>query len=257
MVGRSQHPGQIMENQTRYDLNAAIENWRQELAAQANLTAEVRRELETHLRDALAGFQQRGLTDEESFWLARRRVGQPELLGKEFVKADPMAVWRERILWMAGAALVISLWNVSVVVINMTALDLLAGLISRWLGYQWAWQMSVLSPVTSISLMLLRILPLFLLVVILLRGRGQVLSRLSFFFQSRARFLITATVWFALNEGWLVSRWLAQMQRAKSFNGPIQSIWTNVIPTSIWPLALVALIAWLIPPQKIKIPKGA
>ena len=101
MADRSQHAGQIMENQTRYDLNAAIENWRQELAVQANLTAEVRRELETHLRDAIAGFQQRGLNDEESFWLACKRVGQPPELGEEFVKANPAAVWRERILWIA------------------------------------------------------------------------------------------------------------------------------------------------------------
>ena len=78
-----------MENQTRYDLNAAVENWRNELAAQPNLASDDRRELETHLRDAIAGFQQRGLNDEESFWLARRRVGQPQQLVEEFVKADP------------------------------------------------------------------------------------------------------------------------------------------------------------------------
>ena len=101
MAGRSQHPEQIMENQTRFDLNAAIENWRQELAAQPNLASDDRRELETHLRDAIAGFQQRGLNDEESFWLARRRVGQPQQLGEEFVKADPAKVWRERVFWMA------------------------------------------------------------------------------------------------------------------------------------------------------------
>src|SRR5471030_2627772 len=101
MADCSQHLEQIMENQTRYDLNADIENWRQELAAQGNLTAEVRRELETHLRDAIAGFQQRGLNDEESFWLACKRVGQPPQLGQEFVKVDPAAVWRDRIFWMA------------------------------------------------------------------------------------------------------------------------------------------------------------
>src|SRR5471032_597829 len=103
MADRSQHPRQIMEPQTRYDLNAAIESWRNELAAQPNLTAEVRRELETHLRDAIAGFQQRGLNDEESFWLARKRVGQPHPLGEEFEKADPAAIWRERIFWMCLA----------------------------------------------------------------------------------------------------------------------------------------------------------
>ncbi len=92
-----------METQTRYDLNAAIENWRAELAAQPNLTTEVRRELETHLRDAIAGFQQRGLNDEESFWLACKRVGQPPQLGEEFVKVDPTAIWRGRVFWMSLA----------------------------------------------------------------------------------------------------------------------------------------------------------
>jgi hypothetical protein len=47
-----------MENQTRFNLNAAVEKWRNELAAQPNLAADDRRELETHLRDAIAGFQQ-------------------------------------------------------------------------------------------------------------------------------------------------------------------------------------------------------
>jgi hypothetical protein len=89
-----------MENETRYDLNAAIGNWRQELAAQTSLTAEVRRELETHLRDTIAGFRQRGLNDEESFWLARRRVGPPQQLSEEFLKVNPTKIWRERIFWM-------------------------------------------------------------------------------------------------------------------------------------------------------------
>ena len=77
-----------------------MENWRQELAEQLNLASDDRRELETHLRDAVAGFQRRGLNDEESFWLARRRVGQPKQLAEEFMKANPAAVWRERILWI-------------------------------------------------------------------------------------------------------------------------------------------------------------
>jgi hypothetical protein len=89
-----------METQTRFDLNAALENWRQELAAQPGLAADNRRELEAHLRDAIAGFQQRGLNDEESFLLARHRIGQPQRLGEEFEKADPAKVWRERIFWM-------------------------------------------------------------------------------------------------------------------------------------------------------------
>jgi hypothetical protein len=92
-----------MENQTGYDLNAAVENWRRELAAQPSLTADERREVETHLRDAISAFQQRGLNDEDSFWLARRRVGQPQQLGEEFAKNDPVKMWRERLFWMVLA----------------------------------------------------------------------------------------------------------------------------------------------------------
>src|SRR6266566_9681761 len=90
-----------MENQAGYDLNAAIERWRLELAAQPNLALADQRELEAHLRDTVAELQRRGLNDEESFWLARRRVGQPQQLGEEFVKANPAKAWRERIFWMA------------------------------------------------------------------------------------------------------------------------------------------------------------
>src|SRR5882724_6695947 len=88
MAGRSQLPVQIMENQTRYDLNAAVENWRNELAAQPNLATDDRRELETHLRDLISEFRRKGLNDEESFRKARQRVGPPRQLGNEFEKAN-------------------------------------------------------------------------------------------------------------------------------------------------------------------------
>jgi len=94
-----------METQTRYDLNAAIEHWRAELAAQAGLTMDVRRELETHLCDAITGFQQRGLNDEESFWLACKRVGQPPQLAAQFQECDPGKVWFQRMAWMLMGAL--------------------------------------------------------------------------------------------------------------------------------------------------------
>ena len=110
-----------MENQTRFDLNAAIGGWGQALAVQSGLSPDDRRELETHLRDAIAGFQQHGLNDEESFWLACRRVGQLQQLGDEFAKADPTKVWRERAFWMV---LVLFLSSVLMSVIDVMAFDL-------------------------------------------------------------------------------------------------------------------------------------
>ncbi len=89
MAGRSQYLLQIMENHPRFDLDAAIQAWQRELAAHSNLTAEVRRELETHLRDTFADLRKSGLAEEESFSLARQRVGQPTELGDEFGKFTP------------------------------------------------------------------------------------------------------------------------------------------------------------------------
>jgi hypothetical protein len=75
-----------MENQTRFDLNAAIENWRQELAAQPNLTSDDRRELEVHLRDLISEFRRKGLGEAESFKSACDRVGRLRQIGSEFQK---------------------------------------------------------------------------------------------------------------------------------------------------------------------------
>jgi hypothetical protein len=110
MADCSQHLEQIMENQTRFNLNDAIENWQQEVAGQSSLTAEVRRELETHLHDAIKGFQQHGLSDEESFRLACHRIGQPQQLGEEFLKANPAAHHSLTLKILAGISALLALW---------------------------------------------------------------------------------------------------------------------------------------------------
>lgn len=232
MAYRSQHLEQIMENQTRFNLSAAVENWRQELAAQSNLTAEVRRELETHLLDSVAQFQQRGLNEDESFWLARRRVGPPQPLGEEFAKANPFAVVRERVLWMAVALLAVTLWNGSA---NMLCQQLP---VDQWF-----------SPTASFCLeIMLHTLPFFALVIYSLSGPNQIFSRLALLFQSRSRFLMAAIGWLALND----SGWFFAEQKHHHLYGFGVSVWINLAWHSIWPVALAALIVWVIPRQNQK-----
>ena len=90
-------------------MNAAVESWRAELAAQAGLTAEIRRELEAHLQDCIAGFQRGGLSDHESFQLARQRIGQPRQLGTEFKKAmNTNSHWSRPLTFGAWALFAIS-----------------------------------------------------------------------------------------------------------------------------------------------------
>ena len=239
-----------MENQTRFDLNAAIESWRQELAAQPNLASGDRRELETHLRDAIAGFQQRGLSDEESFWLARRRVGQPPQLGEEFVKTDPAKVWRERVFWMALALIAISLWREIVPI-------LLVPLPWSYSGFAELKDPLLRRIAGSIQYPLLMTLPILGCVILLACGgmRRGVAMLQSLFFQSRLRFIagmgalivvITVCEELIISPGGPSARF--------SYFGAFAH---NFLNGSTLPLALTILIAWLMPTQNRKKPKSA
>ncbi|MGO8765441.1 MAG: permease prefix domain 1-containing protein [Limisphaerales bacterium] len=238
-----------MENQTRIDLNAAIENWRHELAEQPHLASDDRRELESHLRDAIAGFQQRGLTDEESFWLARRRVGQLPQISEEFEKADPAKVWRERIFWILLAYLVITLWGQSVncifrALVNLNGPALGGLLIANIFDYVFHW------------------MPLVVGAVLLARGKytSHFESRFAYF-RTRRSFAAIAIAWCLINLVLFLWHDL-QYLYASPFNNEIQRVVVlNILSSSVYmiiiPMTLVSLLLWLMPAQNRKTPERA
>jgi hypothetical protein len=237
-----------MENQTRFVLNAAIENWRQELAAQPNLASDDRRELETHLRDAIAGFQRRGLNDEESFWLARRRVGQPPRLGEEFAKVDLGKVWRERVFWMATGIWIVGLFTFIILPTEGFLLILLSTphFLSE-LGH-------LLSPAFIIFVQVL------VLVVLLMRGFTAKISLLGWFFENRLRlatvFFISA--WIAClqieNLNWAIRTENSQAQ-AWSYSDWTLNAWNDFVHSKLLIFALLILLVWLLPLQNRKTAK--
>jgi hypothetical protein len=237
-----------MENQARFDLNVAVENWRQELAAQPNLTVEVRRELETHLRDSIAGFRQRCLNDEESFWLARRRVGQPPQLGEEFVKANPAAVWRERAFWIVLLLAALQLWN-------KVCPDFEGKIVLHsptWFSHHWA----------SVELLqsLVYILPIICFVTFLANGRMNWMdSAFRFVFRSRLRFVtislpVVLILQLFISSG---SGEPADFVNAMYFTNGFLEMGSNFFIAEIWPLTVIALITWLMPTQNRRTPKRA
>ena len=239
MAGRSQLPVQIMENQTRFDLNAAVENWRNELAAQPNLASDDQRELETHLRDAIAGFQQRGLNDEESFWLARRRVGQPQQLGEEFVKAYPAKVWRERVFWM---------W--------------LAVFLSSTLG-RWAFYFSSMmhengsSPNTIIGIIIFPMASLIPISVAVLLAKGKLVAlsfRLTSLFEKRLRLAIAALLCIALSTSIEITA-LSALFPKKDIHFP-NAAWLG-LASAASPISIALLLVSLMPALNRKTPKRA
>ncbi len=80
-----------MENETPFDLEEAIRNWLNSLLQSSRLRAEELEELELHLRDSVIALQKRGLSEEESWLIAQRRLGQRETLKKEFAKVTSPA----------------------------------------------------------------------------------------------------------------------------------------------------------------------
>lgn len=89
-----------MENQAEFDLNHAIQSWRQYLSRSPSYRAENLEELESHLRDSVTTLERRGLSDEEAFLIATRRVGPSRALEPEFAKVNGKEVWLGRLLWM-------------------------------------------------------------------------------------------------------------------------------------------------------------
>jgi hypothetical protein len=237
MADRSQHPGQIMETQTRYDLNTAIESWRSELAAQPNLTAEVRRELETHLRDTIAGFQQRGLNDEESFWLACKRVGHPPQLAEEFVKADPAKVWRERVFWMWLAVFLSSTLGS---LANSIYIVLIPRQANSHIGVQVTMQ--------TILFILAFLVPI-IIGVLLAKGKWIApFSRLTRLVENRPRLTISIFTCVALSS----------LLKVVAFNDAHFSNSLSMgFVSACYPVIIALLLVWLMPQQNQKTPKRA
>jgi hypothetical protein len=211
-----------MEPQTRFNLNAALQNWREELAAQINLTPEARRELETHLTDTVVEMQQRGLNDEEAFWLARRRVGQPKELGEEFTKAAFLYPCRQWVLWITLALYGIHLWTSAGYLLWM-------GLFFRMLPPSFSPQIA-----STLNYLAVALLGIYLART---RSAARFMGWLSFI-RAHGRLLAIST--------FLVFDCLENVSLAR-FQ------WLSLLFTAsrlIWPLTLVAIILWLLPSEK-------
>lgn len=248
-----------METRTCFDLTTAIANWRQELASQSNLTEDNRRELEAHLRDTLAELQRLGLNNEESFWLACRRLGQPKKLGEEFERADPARFWRERVFWMALAFLVVNLWGTVSSALRIDpryfGRSRLADILPDWvLFYLPNWLREFPGyPLPVIVHSFIYSIPLLCFAVFLASGRLKGRSVLwNSIFQSRRRFVFVGLMAVLVLDcvSWLLFNLTGTNQAHVSVSG---FFFNNVS----WTFPLIGLIAWLIPAQPQKIPQRA
>src|SRR6478672_6709514 len=89
-----------MEKNTAFDLTIAIKRWRENLSHSPNFRAGDIDELESHLRDSVRELEARGLSAEEAFSIAIRRIGPAPALAAEFGIINGSSVWIDRMLWL-------------------------------------------------------------------------------------------------------------------------------------------------------------
>jgi hypothetical protein len=240
---------QIMEIKARFNLNAAIQNWHLELAAQPLLTPEDRRELESHLRESIAALRQSGLNEEESFWLARRRLGRPQPLAAEFVKEEPARVWRKRLFWMLMAPLAFQLWCFASSTVCLMASNY-DRFLPQWLAFSlppWLQDLCRAAGSGSVLLAIVFSLPMVALLVAFVLGRAsRRASTKRSFLLNRGRFLsVTAILVLAVHILNAAVTYMAQ-PLAGHFSWQISSL--QVITT----LVLVGVLAWILPSRANK-----
>lgn len=125
-----------MESPTSFDLNAAIGRWRDAIGSSGTMGREALEELEGHLRDSIEDLARRGLSVEESYLVAGRRLGGCRELVEEFGKVDPGAVWVDRALWAVAGVLGFGLLNTVAQLVSVLAVAGSSGVVqdARVLG---------------------------------------------------------------------------------------------------------------------------
>jgi hypothetical protein len=199
--------------------------------------------LETHLRDTVTELQRRGLNDQESFWLARKRIGQPKELREEFVKTNPERVWRERVFWMMAGIWIVGLCGFIIVPTEGILLNLLS--------------VPHLNQIFALNFGLIFIVHLLVIAALMSVGFARKAKLLNGLLQNRLRL---ATVF-------LVSSWIACLQMEnllRQIHGweyfyPdwISRAWNDFVDFKLFIFALLILLVSLMPVRNGKIPKYA
>jgi len=83
-----------------FELDNAIQNWRNNLLGSQALQPSDADELESHLRDEVDSLMLAGLNAEEAFIVSSHRIGDSTTVAQEFAKVNTKEIWRNRVFWM-------------------------------------------------------------------------------------------------------------------------------------------------------------
>src|SRR5512139_4247071 len=86
------------DNPAADSLEKQIEAWRAHLRKSPTITARDAAELEDHLREQIASLGDAGLSDDEAFLVAVKRMGAIDALRREFAREHSDRLWKQLVL---------------------------------------------------------------------------------------------------------------------------------------------------------------
>ncbi|MBN2737427.1 MAG: hypothetical protein JXR70_10640 [Spirochaetales bacterium] len=117
-----------------FDLNRQIESWADQLRVKGKMEEDQVLEITHHLEDEMDELRSVGLSVDEAFFIAVRRIGSSYQLSKEFAKINRNIIWKNLELWDSDKTNSIGSWfDLGLVVV----LALCAGIFSKlpsWFG---------------------------------------------------------------------------------------------------------------------------
>jgi len=128
-----------------HKLEQLIADWRSELANSESIFPDNIDELEDHLRASVSHLVEQGLSDEEAFIVAARRIGTSTELGREFHKVNANLIWFQRLRWMIFGLLLFQVLNVIGSIFADIAGIMISGL--AWEGSLLFYAISVCFPI--------------------------------------------------------------------------------------------------------------
>lgn len=112
-----------MEDRTRFDLEKSMEDWKAGLSQANNMSLDDITELEAHLQDEISELQKTGLSEEECFLVAKRRMGETEELTTEFGKINRgIFIVNQITPYLKGILLYVGFLTVAKLLTNISAL---------------------------------------------------------------------------------------------------------------------------------------
>ncbi|MBM4104382.1 MAG: hypothetical protein FJ263_10130 [Planctomycetes bacterium] len=89
-----------------FTVEQAVENWKNDLRQKQTLMESDIEELESHLQEEMERLTTLGLSEEESFLIGVRRIGDTTQMASEFAKVNTAAIWKNRFFWMIAGLFV-------------------------------------------------------------------------------------------------------------------------------------------------------